>query len=54
MPEKDGKNEAEWSGKASIRLFPGLTQAKQAKPYSGERDRQTIRQTDSTGEEGGN
>ena len=56
MSEKDGKNEAERSGKANIRLFPGLTHAKQAKPYSGERDRdrQSDRQTVRVRREGTN
>ena len=51
MSEKDGKNEAEWSGKASIRLFPGHRPSRPS--HIQERDRQTDRQIDSMGEEGG-
>ena len=48
MSEKDGKNEAERSGKANIRIFPGQRPSRQS--HIQERDGQT----DSAGEEGGN
>ena len=52
MPETDGKNEAERSGKANIRLFPGHRPSRQShiqereRERERERDRQTDRQTD--------
>ena len=48
MPVKDGKNEAERSGKANIRIFPGQRPSRQS--HIQERDGQT----DSAGEDGGN